>query len=81
MSGGAGCRGLVRRVVGAEDLRERARLWLLGGGGDRSAWWGHGLEVGLVCEIKRPRVAQAPCLGFGTAASLFPPVRLAIAHF
>lgn len=71
----------MRRVVGAVDLRERARLRLLGVGGDRPARWGNGLEAGLFCEIRRPRVAQAPCLGFGAAASSFPPVRLVSAHF
>lgn len=77
VAGGAGGRGLVRTVFGAVGLRESARLGLLGGSGDRPAWWGHGLEAGLLCEIRRPRVAQ----GFGAAASVFAPVRLVIAPF
>lgn len=71
----------MRRVVGAVHLRERARLRLLGVGRDRPARWGHGLETALFGEIRRPPVAQAPCLGFGAAASSFPPVQLVVAHF
>lgn len=67
----------MRRAVGAVDWTGRARLRFLGGDGDRPAWWGHELEAGLLREIGRGRVGQASSLG---SASLFPPVRLGIAH-
>lgn len=80
--------GLVRRVVGTVDLRDRAGLLICaraaasGRPRDGPAWWGHGLETGLLCGIRCPRVARAPGLavGFEATASLCPPVGLVTAH-